>query len=176
MNSDILPSTQGWLRKMLFSYTARKHCGTLAPKLLYADGAIQHAGMYFSLNSTREYYENLHYYKGYPAAHPPACVSCDVPAVSGACMLINTALFREVGMLSTRYLIGDYEDSDLCLRLAQQGYTHRYLASVELYHYERQSFATLPSSATLRYHLNATYHHRQWGEQIETLMGVYHHV
>ena len=44
--------------------------------------------------------------------------------------------------LSCKYIRGDYEDSDLCLRLREMGREAWYLPNVELYHLEGQSYPT----------------------------------
>ena len=44
-----------------------------------------------------------------------------VPAVTAACMLIDRERYEEVGGLPLHYVQGDYEDSELCLRLAEAG-------------------------------------------------------
>ena len=40
---------------------------------------------------------------------------------------------------SEDYVVGDYEDSDLCLKLRSRGYDIRYEPRAELYHFERRS-------------------------------------
>jgi GT2 family glycosyltransferase len=57
-------------------------------------------------------------------------------------MMIAADLYRQVDGMSCLYVQGDYEDSDLCLRLVQNGRENWYLADVELYHLEGQSYPT----------------------------------
>jgi GT2 family glycosyltransferase len=63
LNSDVLPVSAGWLRTMRDFYEATPGIGALGPKLLYEDGSIQHAGMYFQLDPSTRLWENQHYYK-----------------------------------------------------------------------------------------------------------------
>jgi GT2 family glycosyltransferase len=173
LNSDVVPTRDGWLQRMLDMYRRQPNIGALAPKLLYEDDSIQHAGMYFSPSTQGSFFENLHYYKGYPASHPEACESREVPAVTAACLLVEKEKFEATGKLSTDFVIGDFEDSDLCLRMYEHGYRHHYLASEEMYHFERQSMSTLTTSHRARYWINATIHHERWSDLIPQVMKTY---
>ncbi|CAM7099433.1 hypothetical protein ENROMM299B_22840 [Enterobacter roggenkampii] len=64
----------------------------------------------------------------------------------------------------TGYLIGDFEDSDLCLKLRNAGLAIGYLPSVELTHLERQSFKLLGGGDFRTYVviLNAARHQNRW--------------
>jgi hypothetical protein len=64
-----------------------------------------------------------------------------VPGVTGAAMLMPRAVYEEVGGFSEDYVVGDYEDSDLCLKLRSRGYDIRYEPRAELYHFERRSIS-----------------------------------
>lgn len=138
LNSDVIPAAPGWLGAMRAALDAGSSVGAVGPKLLFDDGSIQHAGMYFGRDA-RGVWLNQHYFKGYPRDFAPAGVARSVPAVTGAAMLVRRDLFERVGGFSEDYVIGDYEDSDLCLKLRQAGYDIRYLPAVEMFHYERQS-------------------------------------
>ncbi|HEU4703251.1 MAG TPA: glycosyltransferase [Conexibacter sp.] len=154
LNSDVLPAQPGWLSRMVAFSDTHPDVGALAPKLLYEDDSIQHAGMRFERNlecDGEAGWWNEHFYKGLHRRFEAANVSRAVPAVTGACMLIDTALFHELGGLRGVYVRGDYEDSDLCLRLREQGRASWYLADVELYHLEGQSYPTPERAAASRY-------------------------
>jgi len=69
------------------------------------------------------------------------------------------------------YVHGDYEDSDLCLRLIEAGYENWYLPEVELYHLEGQSYLSSERWLTSRY--NAWLHTQLWNDQIEKAMARY---
>lgn len=138
MNSDIVPETSGWLEGLLERLEALPAYSVVGPKLLYADDTLQHAGMYF-LRHFSGFWQNMHYYKGYGRSFPPANEERPVGAVTGACMVVRKADFLDVGGFSTDYVIGDYEDSDLCLKLRQKGGLCLYAPGATLYHFERQS-------------------------------------
>ncbi|NJO39609.1 MAG: tetratricopeptide repeat protein [Cyanobacteria bacterium CRU_2_1] len=173
MNSDVFPKTKGWVAKMAQFYAASPNIGTLAPKLIYEDRSIQHAGMFFE-KTQFPFWINLHYYKGFPSHYSSAQMNRSVPAVSGACLMISRELFERVDRLSTEYMIGDFEDSDLCLKCAELGYENWYFAEAELYHLERQSVSLHDSySDGLAWRYNAMLHDRKWNTLIEKLMQIY---
>jgi GT2 family glycosyltransferase len=66
-----------------------------------------------------------------------------VPAVTGACLAIRRKDFDRVGGWDTGYLIGDFEDSDLCQKIRKEGMKVGYLPDIQLTHLERQSFKEL---------------------------------
>jgi len=173
LNSDVVPTRHGWLAGMLAFYEQQDNAGAVAPKLLYEDDSLQHAGLYFAKSNRGDFYENLHYFKGYPATYPDAQVSREVPAVTGACMLMKKDTFLHAGGLSTDYVIGDFEDSDLCLRLYANGYRHFYLASETLYHFERQSMNHTHASHLARYHINARLQSARWSELLPHVVQAY---
>jgi GT2 family glycosyltransferase len=168
MNSDVIPDRPGWMSAMSAFYDATKGIGALGPKLLYEDDSLQHAGLYFHRSPGSELWENAHCFKGLHRSFPAANVVRPVPAVTAACMLIDRGLYEEVEGLPLHYVQGDYEDSELCLRLARAGRTNWYLPSVELYHLEGQSY-----EATIRRQpsdYNMWLHSEIWGEWIERAM------
>lgn len=170
LNSDILPDRPGWLGRMATFYKSQPGIGALGAKLLFEDESIQHAGLYFSPLARFGEWENLHYFKGLHRSLPAANVGRPVPAVTAACLMIDRALFQNAGGLRGIYVQGDYEDSDLCLRLAEQGLQNWYFPEVELYHLEGQSYDLAARSKNGRY--NRWLHTRLWGQQIESTMSV----
>ncbi len=140
LNSDVLPDQPGWLSALVSAHDALPDVGAVGPKLLYEDDSIQHAGMWFDKVEGATTWANLHYYKGLARHFPPADVMRRVPAVTGAAMLLARSLYADVGGLAGSFVQGDFEDSDLCLRLRERGLACWYIPSVELYHLEGQSY------------------------------------
>lgn len=173
MNSDVFPCEQGWAQKMVDFYRSSEKIGIVGGKLIYEDGSLQHAGMFFG-KTTYPFWQNLHYYKGFPNTYPPAQETKQVPAITGACLMISRELYMQVGGLSTDYVIGDFEDSDLCLKCVERGYENWYYPDVEFYHLERQSVPLNPSYAEgLAWRYNAKLHYQKWDELISQLMDKY---
>jgi GT2 family glycosyltransferase len=170
MNSDVVPLGAGWFGAMSRCLSLLPDFSVVGPKLLYADGNLQHAGMYF-FQLPNGVFQNMHYYKGYGRDYGPANVAREVPAVTGAVMALKRSSFLDSGSFTTDYVIGDYEDSDLCLKLRARGGICQYLPTAELYHFERQSIKTHPGSedsGATSY--NRHLHHSRWQHDIAALM------
>lgn len=168
LNSDVLPDRPGWLGSLVSFHDAREGVGAVGPKLLYEDDSLQHAGMHFFRAAGEPEWENMHYFKGLHRRLPAANVARPVPAVTGACLLIDRALYQDMGGLHGRYVQGDYEDSDLCLRLIEAGYENWYAPEAELYHLEGQSYPGSLRQRAQRY--NRWVHTHLWDETIERVM------
>jgi GT2 family glycosyltransferase len=165
LNSDVLPREKGWLSKMAAFYNQLEHPGAVGPKLVYEDDSLQHAGLYFVRPEGSRVWTNEHYFKGLHGDLPMANVARRVPAVTAACLLIDRHLFRSIGGLSGAYLQGDYEDSDLCLRLLESGRDNWYFPGVDLYHLEAQSYPSATRSINRQY--NRWLFNEIWAEVIE---------
>jgi GT2 family glycosyltransferase len=170
LNSDVLPDKPGWLGKMIGFYDSTPGIGALAPKLLYEDDSLQHAGLHF-YRQRDGLWNNEHYFKGLHRYLPVANTPRPVPAVTGACMMIDSDLYERFGGLRGVYVQGDYEDSDLCLRLIEAGYENWYLPDAELYHLEGQSYDATTRQLNGQY--NTWLHTRLWRERIEAVMDRY---
>jgi GT2 family glycosyltransferase len=168
LNSDVIPDRPGWISAMNEFYDGTEGIGALGPKLLYEDDSLQHAGLYFHRGAGAELWENAHCFKGMHRSFPAANLTRPVPAVTAACMLIDRDLYDEAGGLPLHYVQGDYEDSELCLRLAEVGRENWYLPEVELYHLEGQSY--VPGVRRVPSEYNMWLHSELWGDRIEALM------
>jgi GT2 family glycosyltransferase len=91
-----------------------------------------------------------------------------VPAVTGACLVIERDTFDAAGAWDTGYLIGDFEDSDLCLKLRANGLRVAYVPRVQLTHLERQSFKLLGQDDFRQKVVvyNAVRHQSRWADAL----------
>jgi len=170
VNSDVIPSANGWLGALIVRLDRRGRVGAVGPKLIYDDGSLQHAGLLFKRDS-KGIWLNHHYFKGMPANYAPANVERPVPGVTGACIAMPRALYEDLGGFDESYVIGDYEDSDLCLKIRKAGFGIVYAPSVSLYHLERQSISrsTDYTRGAASQH-NAWLQTKRWDAQIDALM------
>lgn len=170
VNSDVIPSANGWLGALISKLDGRGRVGAVGPKLVYDDGSLQHAGLFFKRDSKGTWL-NHHYFKGMPSTYAPANVERPVPGVTGACFVMPRALYNDLGGFDETYVIGDYEDSDLCLKIRRAGFSIIYAPEVSLYHLERQSI-----SRSTDYTRGAASQHnswlqtKRWDAQIDALM------
>ena len=169
LNSDVLPAAPGWLPPLLDRLRRDRRLAAAGPKLLFDDGSVQHAGMVFRRDAAGEWF-NDHRCKGFPRSHPDAASPCRVPAVTGAALCVRRPAFEAAGGFSTDYVIGDFEDSDLCLKLRGAGGEIAYEPAAELFHFERQSVSAHEGHArTLAGAYNRRLHHRRWGAAMAAL-------
>ena len=168
LNSDVMPKRPLWASDLLRTYRSLQDPGMLGAKLLYEDGSVQHAGMAFRRYSGwSDMWINDHPLKG----QSPVGLSgvSQVVAVTAACAVMETALYRTLGGFSEDYIVGDFEDSDLCLRACAAGRQNYVALDVELYHLERQSQTRIGDSI-LRTNLtlyNCWLQNSRWAEQIQ---------
>ncbi|TGN68025.1 glycosyltransferase [Paracoccus liaowanqingii] len=139
LNSDIFPENRNWLDKLIESSKTNPKIGAVGALCLFADGSVQHVGMD---------YESVPHFGGWMfPKHPgkgfkPSTITTrlrDVPGITGACMVIARELAEELGGFDLDYVIGDFEDADLCNKIVAMGLRCVVDQSVVLYHLERQS-------------------------------------
>ncbi|BDG71948.1 glycosyltransferase family 2 protein [Roseomonas fluvialis] len=170
LNSDVLPDAPGWLGRMRARLGRDRRIAAVGPKLIFDGGTIQHAGLLFRRGEDGLWL-NDHYCKGFPRHHPDAQHARRVPGVTGAALLVRRAAFEAAGGFCTDYIVGDFEDSDLCLKLRAAGHAIAYEPAAELFHFERQSIALHDGHArTLAGLLNRRLHHARWDGAIAALM------
>lgn len=164
LNSDAFPQKPGWIEPLLAALEVRPELGAVGPRLVYPDGSIQHAGMSFMRLDEQGIWINHHPNQGQAASLDPARGLTVLPSITGACMAMRRSAFDQVGGWDCGYLIGDFEDSDLCLKLRDKGLKIGYLPDVELVHLERQTFNMLGhDDFRIRVtFLNASRHQRRW--------------
>lgn len=168
LNSDVMPKRPGWVGELLRNYRSIPALGLLGAKLLYEDGSLQHAGIAFRRHPAwGGLWINDHPMKGQSPSGLSGVRETD--AVTAACVLMEAALFRDLGGFSEDYIIGDFEDSDLCLRAGAAGRKNMVALDVELFHLERQSQAgtgdTLWRANLTAY--NCWLHNNRWSDVLE---------
>ncbi len=135
LNDDVEVITPDWIEALL-ALAQRPDCGIVGALLYFEDGTIQHAG---------------HAYYGFGVTHigisSPASaagpgdaflVEREVDGVTAACAMMTRAHFFEVGGFST-LLPGNFNDVDLCMKLAVKGYHSYVTPHAKLYHFESKS-------------------------------------
>jgi GT2 family glycosyltransferase len=161
LNSDVIPDRPGWCRIMEDVLDKNPSVGAVGARLIYEDGSIQHAGMDYQTDAAGTW-KVVHPGKGL-RVNPP---SRPVPGVTAACMMLPTDLYRSLGGLSEDYVIGDFEDSDLCMKLHKASKPIWYCADATLYHLERQSMGTDGRYNTTIWRYNQWLHQHRWAVTI----------
>ena len=174
INSDVLPTTGDWLGKLAAHLEADPTLGVVGPVLLFEDGSVQHQGIFFkALPQFANWWFPHHTRKGF---RPPApCGLRRQHAITGAAMLLRATHARACGGFDEAFVIGDFEDTDLCFKLSQNDLDAAVDLSVTMHHLERKS--QTGSSSLWRINLtlfNAWVHQRRWSERIAALPPLLH--
>ena len=137
LNNDIEVLSEGFLRELL-SYSQRPDVGAVGAKLYYPDDTIQHAGVLMGINGSAG-----HSHKSYPRKAVGdlyrLITTQNYMAVTGACLMTKTALYREAGGLDEEQFAVAYNDVDYCLKLWEKELLNVYTPCAEAYHYESKS-------------------------------------
>jgi len=180
LNSDVLPAHDDSLELMLRAMQQHQgEIGALGARLLLDNGAIQHQGMAFVKEEDHDgelgrVWLNDHPLKGVKiqqGQHDGQGLQ-EMEAVTAACLMVERERFLALGGLSSHYIVGDFEDSDLCMKLCSQGLPMLVDLAATFYHLERQSVDLASSSDAMKAKVvaaNAITHHQRWCSAIEQL-------
>lgn len=136
LNDDIEVVGSDWLEAMS-RRAAKPYAGAVGLKLYYPGGDnIQHAGVVnLPIGPDHKLHgksDSREYYFGWNRYHRN-CL-----AVTGACLLVETVKFWEVGGFRTDLAV-NYNDVELCFRLYEQGYQNVVINDYYAYHHESLS-------------------------------------
>jgi len=137
LNNDIEVLSPTWLERMA-AWASREDVGAVGARLLYPDGTIQHAGVALGIAGSAGHVE-----KGatpIPGAFAPwHGETRTVSAVTAACLLVSRTKYCAVGGMDAQNFAIDFNDVDLCLKLAARGWQSLYCAEATLVHHESRS-------------------------------------
>ena len=145
--------------------------GLLGFSLVFEDETIQHEGMrYERFAAFGNRWICSHPNKGLPAVWT-GIDHKEVQAVTGALMLVRREQWSEENIFDPDYVVGDFEDADLCLRVQKAGMKVGLVTAPGIFHLERQSIRGIGAAngrLALTY-LNCNLLNRRWGRDIEQL-------
>ncbi|PWB82662.1 MAG: glycosyl transferase family 2 [Methylocystaceae bacterium] len=160
LNNDTVVVSGDWLEQ-LARQAVDPAAGAVGALLLFPDGRVQHAGVVVGL--------------GQDAGHFGALAPPDAPswldrvrhlhetsAVTAACMAVERRKFEAVGGFDTVNLPIEFNDTDLCLRLAERGWTSRYVPTVRLIHLESATRGNAMFRPMSVYAKERDYFRRRW--------------
>ena len=161
LNNDtqVLP---GWLDHLLEVFATCPDAGLVGAKLIYPSGHLQEAGAALRPDGTVDLI-GLNDDPAKPLYNGPPR---EVDHCSGACLLIETALFRELGGFDEIYAPAYFEDCDLSLRVHAQGRKVIYQPAAEIIHH--LSVTTNRDGHKLRQiERNKAIYLQRWGETLQ---------
>jgi GT2 family glycosyltransferase len=133
LGADVLPDRPGWLRALAAAFEADSAVAAATPKLLYADEAIDQAGLEYGWASCGGTCLVRPRLRGLHRSVTAAAEGATVAAASLACLMVDADQLEAVGGLSGEFGLSEYEGSDLARRLAAAGRQVRYAPGAELY-------------------------------------------
>ncbi len=135
LNNDVELITDAVSEMM--GYALRPDVGAVGARLYYGDDTIQHAGVIIGWGGVagHAFVNQKRGDSGYQ--HRIICQQ-DMSAVTAACMLVRTSVFREVGGFTEELAVA-FNDIDLCMKIRAKGFLIVYNPFAEAYHYESKS-------------------------------------
>jgi GT2 family glycosyltransferase len=131
VNADIEFHEAGWLDRMVArTDTQGRPAAVVGARLLYPNGCIQHAGVFFAPRS-RAFWHRCQY----APANLPEALSPVLCPVTGALQLIRHETLAAIGVYDDGFRMG-YEDVDYCLRVFDSGRECIYEPTVCAIHHE----------------------------------------
>lgn len=164
-NNDLEVIKPDWLEQLL-SFASLPGVGSVGARLLYPNGAVQHAGVITGINGVAG-----HAFKGFPrhdvGYFNGAILPRTVSACTAACLMMRRENFDLVGGFDEHGLAVAFNDVDLCLKLIKTGLRNVYCPYAELFHYESASrgFETTPEKF-LRFEGEIATMKQRWGERL----------
>jgi GT2 family glycosyltransferase len=120
LNNDVQVLEPRWLDEMV-ECLAFTGTGIVGAKLLYPDGAIQHAGVILGLGDFAGHW----FYKDRadePGPMGRLAVRNNLTVVTAACMLATRACWEDVGGMDEARFAVAYNDVDFCARARERGH------------------------------------------------------
>ncbi len=152
----------GWLDALLDTFERFPDTGIAGASLVYPNGQLQETGgIIFNDGS------GWNYGRGDNADKPEYGYTREVDYCSGACIMLKTELFRELGGFDTRYSPAYYEDTDLAFRVRAAGLKVRVQPRAKIVHHEGITSGTDINSGTKRYQeINRNKFLDRWKEEL----------
>ncbi|MDP2136881.1 MAG: glycosyltransferase, partial [Candidatus Didemnitutus sp.] len=133
LNNDVNAIETGWLEEMVGWFT-EADVGIVGAKLVYADRTLNHTGIVIGPHGGLA---DTPWTRQAEHAVPPNwhAAAREVSAVTGACLLTRTELYRELAGFDEKDFGVAYNDVDYCLRVRGRGWRVIYTPQARLMHW-----------------------------------------
>ena len=157
--------TPGWLSALVSAFESAPDIGAVGPKFVYPNGRLQEAGALLNPDGTAGMIGLFD-----DPSLPRYNFRRQVDYCSGACLLVETHRFLTMGGFSADLAPAYCEDSDLCLRLREDGLKILYEPGSVVVHHLSRTTAAVDNSFKMR----AVVNNQQkllsrWQEDLERL-------
>lgn len=133
LNNDVNALEAGWLEEMA-SWFLQPDVGVVGAKLLYPEKSLNHTGIVIGPHGGLA---DTPFARVNPAEVPVEWhdIAREVSAVTGACLMTRTDLYRELGGFDEKDFGVAYNDVDWCLRVRATGRRVIYTPQAKLMHW-----------------------------------------
>jgi GT2 family glycosyltransferase len=160
LNDDVEAIDHEWLAKLIRTLE-HPRIGIVGPRLLYPDGRIQHNGVALGMGGLaghpgrgcQPHSRNLNRADPWPRT---------VSAVTGACLITRRRDFDAVGGMDENLAV-EFNDVDLCLRIAARGLRCVVDPRISLVHHEQATRAGRNPDVTVAQSRDRAYFVNRWG-------------
>jgi len=172
LNNDIEVVHEDWLAQMA-AIALVPSVGAVGAKLLYPDGKVQHGGVVLGVrpkpNIPGVAGHTHKHARGHEAGYFGRLLHTqEVSAVTGACLLTHTSIYRSLSGLDADNLAVAFNDVDYCLRVREAGYRVVWTPLAELYHHESVSRGYDESGEEARrFSREACWMRARWGDLLD---------
>jgi len=135
LNDDTEVISPGWIEAML-ALAQLPGAGMVGAMLYFEDDTIQHAGHIYEAGDAGHIGTNLPRNSDGPFGS--FRIDREIAGVTAACSMLSTTVFEEAGGFSL-LLPGNFNDVDLCMKIAELGHQSYWTPGAELYHYESKT-------------------------------------
>jgi GT2 family glycosyltransferase len=133
------------LSTLLMTAEKNDKCGAVGGKLIFPDGKLQEAGSIIWNDGS-----SYGFGRGEDPFKPEFSYVKEVYYASGACLLVNNDVFKDVGMLDELFYPAYYEETDLCMKIRAAGYKVLFQPSAVVIHYEFGSSSSMSKAIELQ--------------------------
>lgn len=162
LNNDTT-AQPGWLDALLATFATHPDTGLAGSKLVYPDGRLQEAGGIVFADGS-----GWNYGRFEDPEHPRYNFVREVDYCSGASIALRRDLFLRLGGFDSHYAPAYYEDTDLAMRIREQGLKVRYQPASVVIHHEGVSSGTDVREGVKRFQqLNQKKFHERWRSRLE---------
>jgi N-acetylglucosaminyl-diphospho-decaprenol L-rhamnosyltransferase len=150
----------GALDALVDALAGQPDAGMVGPRLLLRDGTLDlacrrlfptPARAFAQLFGLARIFPRDRRFAGYNLTYLDPAITTEVDSVVGACMLVRTAIIREVGLLDEAFFMYG-EDLDWAYRFKQYGWRVWYIAHVTIHHHKRAASSQRPIPTIRAFH------------------------
>lgn len=140
LNDDTEAIVHDWIERML-EQLGQPGVGVVGAKLLYPEGLIQHAGVFFA--TPGPLHAGVYLHADAPGYMGMLTVQRNCAAVTGACLMTSRTTFDAIGGFDEQ-LVLEYGDLDFCLAARRMGLRVVMPADTPLLHMESVTRGSFP--------------------------------